>query len=347
MSRSFRDRLRAVSSRARRRLESRGIILLYHRIAEPKEDPWQLSVSPAHFAEHLQVLRRHGRPILVRELIHALSEGRIPKRFVLVTFDDGYEDNLRQAKPLLERNDVPATVFLAGGCLGQDRPFWWDEIEGLLLRPDRRPAALRLEVSGQPRDFLLEGDEPPDEERGRARPWRAWSDAPPTQRHRAYLAIHDLLSSLDEVERRRALEDLRAQTGPLSHPGDAGLPLSPEQAVELARGGLIEIGAHTLTHPRLARLPANAQREEIAGSRTLLERILAAPVTSFAYPFGGPADYTPQTASLVREAGFSGACSSAAGTVGRLADVWALPRLHVEDCDGEQFDRRLSRRLAA
>jgi len=90
---------------------------------------------------------------------------------------------------------------------------------------------------------------------------------------------------------------------------------------------------------------AAAQREEIQQSKTYLEQVLGSPVTSFAYPYGRQSDYTAETVALVREAGFACACSASANVVRRAADPFRLPRLHVQDWDGEKFTQVLSRWL--
>jgi len=113
--------------------------------------------------------------------------------------------------------------------------------------------------------------------------------------------------------------------------------LSPGEVIELAAGGLVEIGAHTVTHPALAELPAAAQRSEIEGSKTSLEEILGHTVTSFAYPYGSPGHYTAETTAIVKEAGFGSACSGPAGLVWRGADPFQLPRFSMRDWDGAAF----------
>jgi peptidoglycan/xylan/chitin deacetylase (PgdA/CDA1 family) len=105
---------------------------------------------------------------------------------------------------------------------------------------------------------------------------------------------------------------------------------------------LIEIGAHTVTHPSLSALPIASQREEIWQSKTGLEEILDRPVTSFAYPYGKRSDYSAETVALVREAEFVCACSNFAGLVSQSTDRFQLPRVHVPDCDGEEFVKQLS-----
>src|SRR5712671_329835 len=102
------------------------LILMYHRVSDSGPDPWGLGVSPRHFTEHLQVLRRHANPVALRQLPRRARK-RGP-RTVVVTFDDGYADNVVAALPLLRGHDIPATVFVATALLGKSQAFWWDEL---------------------------------------------------------------------------------------------------------------------------------------------------------------------------------------------------------------------------
>src|SRR4029077_8826074 len=126
-----------------------AIILLYHRVADPPSDPQLLCVTPKHFAEHLEVLRKQGYPTCLQELGCSLRDRKKLPRGVAVTFDDGYVDNLINAKRILQRYDVPATVFVTTGYVDQQRDFWWDELEKLLLHVDRVPENLRLHIDGR------------------------------------------------------------------------------------------------------------------------------------------------------------------------------------------------------
>src|SRR5271165_453487 len=77
-------------------------ILMYHRIATPDVDPWGLSVSPKRFAEQVQALRARRTMLSMDALVARLKSGDLPHDAVALTFDDGYLDNLGQAKPILE-----------------------------------------------------------------------------------------------------------------------------------------------------------------------------------------------------------------------------------------------------
>jgi peptidoglycan/xylan/chitin deacetylase (PgdA/CDA1 family) len=136
-----RARLRHGWQRAADALNPPPLILMYHRIAHDVIDPWQLCVSPENFAAQMACICRERRPMPLRELATALAQGRCPRNAVVVTFDDGYRDNLDAALPVLERFDVPATVFCTVDAIGRDEGFWWDRLAALLLGPQAGPDA--------------------------------------------------------------------------------------------------------------------------------------------------------------------------------------------------------------
>jgi glycosyltransferase involved in cell wall biosynthesis/peptidoglycan/xylan/chitin deacetylase (PgdA/CDA1 family) len=124
--------LRRATKSLQAQVASSGLILMYHRITSSPRDPWQLNVTPEHFEGHLEVLQRYCRPWPLQRALRALQDGGLPPRTVVVTFDDGYRDNFINAKPLIEKYDVSATLFLANGYIDSKRGFWWDEMERLV-----------------------------------------------------------------------------------------------------------------------------------------------------------------------------------------------------------------------
>lgn len=298
----------------------RGVlILLYHRVASVDWDPWQLCVSPRHFAEQLEAVRRHATVLSLAALVAALAANRLPRRGVVLTFDDGYADNLESARPLLERYDVPATVFLATGAIGSGAEFWWDELEQLVVQPGAS-AGLRLTVDGRRHVVRAAG--------------------PASGRDAAYRTLWQVLQPLPADRRRCALDELWSQAGTRPTVRASHRTLSAAEAADLGADGLVSLGAHTVTHPNLARLPAAEQRIEIEQSKAACEALSRRPAMAFAYPHGGQSG---ETARLVRAAGFACACASDLDLVGGSADPFVLPRVAVGDWDGETFARRLAR----
>lgn len=342
MKKNMSEKSRKVARQLKSRFDRKALILMYHHVAEADSDPWSLCVTPQRFAEHLEILRQHARPVRLQELTGALRDGTVPNRSVVVTFDDGYADNLYNAKPLLERWDIPATVFITTGCLDQEREFWWDMLDRCLLNPDTLPETLRLRINGNTHPWELNGASHYGEDaRRQYRNWRAWDEAP-TPRHSLYFSLWQMLQPLLEGERREVLNELKlwAGVGPEDQP--APRALLPQEVVALAHADLVEVGSHTVTHPILSALPPDLQQEEVQQSKAILEEILERPVTSFAYPYGARCNYTDETVAVVRGAGYTCACSTLEGVVERGTDLFQLPRVQVQDWDGEEFARRLS-----
>jgi peptidoglycan/xylan/chitin deacetylase (PgdA/CDA1 family) len=315
---------------------------MYHRVAAERLDPWRLCVSPRHFEEQLDALRRHARILPLLELQRRIVDGSAEPGSVAITFDDGYADNLLAAAPLLERHDAPATVFVATGYLGGAREFWWDELDRLLLEPGRLPRAVTLELPDGPHRLDLgSAARAGAEALARRVLHRARAAAPASARQTAYRAAWERLLPLRDADQWRALDSLRAATGRPPGPRVARRQLTVHELLELARGGLVEIGAHTVTHPALSLFPAAEQREEILESVAALSALLGRSVRGFSYPHGR---YTDDTLRIVREAGLAYACTASPASQGppREPDPFTLPRLMVTDVDGDTLLRMLA-----
>lgn len=318
------------------------LVLMYHRVADESIDPWGLCVSAAHFAEHLDVLSRHARTVPVAELLLDRADGGHTPRVVAITFDDGYADNLLAAAPPLERFGLPATVFVTTGYTERGREFWWDALERLFLESGVLPAALDLRVAGAERRLDLGGAAhyPPEEARRHAA-WRAYSSDPPTERHAAFLSTWEHLVTLRDAEQWQALASLRTAAGSVPETRASRRQLSALEIDTLVRGGLVDVGAHTVTHPALPQLDPDAQRSEIHGSREMLEGIVGRTVGGFSYPHGR---FSEATVRIVRDVGFTYACSATPGPAlerSAVADPFTLGRVMVSDCDGDAFQRLL------
>ena len=312
------------------------LILMYHRIAEDDLDPWQLCVSPKNFAAQMDLLRRTRRPMRLADLTRELEQGRCPRKAVVVTFDDGYRDNLLAALPVLEAVDMPATVFCTAGVVGGERAFWWDQLAGLLLGPELLPPVLALDVGGHPKRVTLHAAARYDASDRAADRRRQDDEAPTSARLGFYREVWGWLRPLAEGDRMVALDQIARWSGAAG--ADVPRPLSRQQAQVLAASPLIEIGAHSVTHAALSTLTPSAQRMEIGHSKAQLEALVGRPVLSFAYPFG---DQGSDTAALVREAGFRSSCTTEAAAVRARTDPFQLPRIAVGDWDGDTLARAL------
>ena len=335
-------RIKRLFGRYKSKFVDSALILVYHRVAELPSDPQLLSVTPRHFAEHLDVLCSKTRPIGLQQLTRNLKEGNVPNRVVVITFDDGYADNLVNVKPILERYNVPATVFISSAQAGGEHEFWWDRLERILLQPGLRPATLQLKINGKMDEWeLAAGVEYGRQEYLENQSWNVMDKTDPSVRHAIYRSLHQSLRTLSSTEQDWILDELAAWAGIRTGVDEDHLSLKLEQINALIEDGLIDVGAHTITHPSLASLPYNAQEAEIGGSKTELEKIIGKPVLSFAYPYGARIDYSNETVDLVQQAGFTCACTNIPGIVWRSCDPFQVPRILIQDCDREIFERQL------
>jgi peptidoglycan/xylan/chitin deacetylase (PgdA/CDA1 family) len=277
-------------------------------------------VTPGHFAEQMEMLSKHAHPIRLRELVKQLKEGSVRPGSVAITFDDGYADDLYQAKPILERFSIPATAFVCTGYPGKE--FWWDELVRLVNAPDADLEALRLNVEGK--RFVWdqpEGSHP----------------AGSNLRRKFHQALYHFLLALDVEEQSHTMNVIRNWSG-VSTIESTAHGMTCDELIQIAEDGLIELGAHTRHHPTLPELPLERQREEIISSKRDLETLLNRQVDGFAYPNGMA---TLDTKRIVGEAGFAFACTSLQDVVRPTSDQYALTRFWQKDVDGETFLRGL------
>jgi peptidoglycan/xylan/chitin deacetylase (PgdA/CDA1 family) len=125
----------------------RAAILVYHSVADVAHDPFGITVGPPDFRGHMEVLARRFSPLSLEQLCAGLERGELPERAVVVTFDDGYANNLSTALPSLAAAGVPASLFVATGFIGSQREFWWDEVERLVCGEAGAQRAPVLELS--------------------------------------------------------------------------------------------------------------------------------------------------------------------------------------------------------
>ena len=301
-------------TRALERSSRRPALLVanYHRIGRPEASPFfdgVFSATPESFAAEVASLRDRFRLITLAELLDQAESG-FPFRepTALITFDDGYRDNLDAALPVLRSLGASATFFLVTGFLDAGRLPWWDHVAYVVKRTEAprlvldRPAPLAIDLGGISRAEAV------------MTVIRAWHAHPPRVE--------------DEPEVRRHLED-RAGVS-VDEPALArGLFLSWDDARCLTEAGMA-IGSHTRAHPTLARLSEAEQFRELAESKRLLEQHFHREVAALAYPFGGPGDTTAATRRLAREAGYRLAFSTITGeNRAKGIDPFQLRRLNI------------------
>lgn len=292
------------------RLDPPTVVLLYHRVTELETDPLGLAVSPRHFREQLLYLKER---FPFRRFEEPWPRDGEPS--VVITFDDGYADNLHEALPILAECGVPATFFVSTETIGTKREYWWDDLERLIRLPERLPER-------------FESADPSCR--------RAWMTGTAKGRERFYWEMQTRFKRFDFRRREAWLRSLREWAG-LPEDGRAThRPLTLAELTRLAEHPLVTIGAHTITHTRLSVLPPEVQAAEIQGSKEQLELWLRRPITVFSYPFGERQDFGRATLECCRDS-----FEKSATTRSSLAHSWSdrhrIPRRYVGNSSQLRF----------
>jgi peptidoglycan/xylan/chitin deacetylase (PgdA/CDA1 family) len=312
--------------------EQIGVVFMYHRVGEVRADPFGLVVSPERFAAQLRELGEKGRLVSLGDLVLALNGAEQGPPLFSVTFDDGYADNLTVAAPILKAYGAPATFFIATGSVASGRRFWWDELASLVLLGEPMSEPVRVRIAGDEWTWNFGAS------RERTSTWRV-SEEPRTPRADAYRRLWRWLQQADGAGRESVFTQLESQL--LIEEDEHGRPLTSGELRHLAALDGVDVGAHTVSHPRLASLSTSEQKAEIRESKRWLEACVGRPVEAFSYPYGVRESYTETTAELVRQAGFSSAFVVENAPVATASPPYELPRLHVEDWDGRELRARL------
>ena len=316
-------------------LTNKALVLMYHRVGNLTNDPWQLAVSPENFEQQLRVLKETCNLISVGQLIEQIGKKSIAPKSVCLTFDDGYRDNYFAAKPLLEKYDCPATFFIATHYISRQQPFWWDELEQVILRSEKLPSTLSMTFNQTPFEFKLEnGGVLTAEESEKQKSW-VWNEEFPTQRCELYLTLYKILRYLPYDEQQSVIEKIKLW-GDHNKNLIEDFAMTEEQLKEMANHPQFEIGLHTATHPFLAAHSREIQSKEIIACENYLKNNCPNYTRILAYPHG---DFNEVTLSVVKEKNLTAAFTTSERPVTKHSNLYDLGRFQVKNWNEEEFAR--------
>lgn len=283
-------------------------ILTYHRVLPDEEAeryPLPQMVMPlSAFEQQMAELRKSYNVVSVREALHLVSSGRLPKRSVAVTFDDGYRDSYEWAWPVTKKYDIPFTLFVVTGVLDRTNSLWWDEMAFAVSAAydgERFPPEYLATLPNWVRHRLSEGRE-----------------------ESCNVRILDLVKQLNPrplMERQEVIRRLCA-----SHPSATeeafALMASWEEIKEMQANG-VEIGNHTVTHALLDELDPAELKQEIERASQRLEEELGQAPRYFAHPRGRSTD---DALPSLKSVGIEAAVTVVPGRNDAQTNIYALHR---------------------
>lgn len=287
-------------------------IFIFHRVL-PEHDPLMPGEpSIDEFDSIIGWIKKDFQIFRLGEALERFPSESEGKPIAALTFDDGYADNFNHALPILRKHGVAATFFIATGYLDGGR-MWNDTIiESIRLA---NTGELDLSRLGLDRYTLSNDAE-------------------------KLSCIYKLINHCKYLE-----PTIRSITtnmiGDLcGHKLPQNLMMQSDDLRSMQASGM-EIGAHTVTHPILARLSLAEAKVEIDLGREILQGILGTPINYFAYPNGQPkVDYLPEHAEIIKKSGFKAAVSTAWGVMTKQSNIYELPRFTPWDRSPIKFRAR-------
>ena len=291
--------------------QGRACILCYHRIddnlkANQDGHPNGNLISKSAFFNQMQMLSNEYEVISMDEMSRHLS-GPSSDFKVAVTFDDGYRDNLTVALPILQKFNIPATIYITTRFPEGDNWMWWYEIWDCLTSKDE----LLINFMGIIKKYDISS---------------------PVSKKSCFVELTKWMSKLSSKEQIDLMREIAKTTKRVQYPE---LCLNWDEIKYLDLNALITIGAHSHTHPKLNNLTYEESFYEINKSKEILEEKLSHKISHFAYPFGGLNDIGLKEQEIIKICGFDTAATTMKKTIINFNRL-LVPRILVQDYMSEK-----------
>jgi peptidoglycan/xylan/chitin deacetylase (PgdA/CDA1 family) len=291
--------------------QSRGVIFTLHRVLPEAPAAFSpnaiLQVTPDFLDYVIERLRDLRIDIVsLDEALERLAAPAKGKPFVVLTFDDAYKDNLQYALPILRQHEAPFTLYVPTALVDGVGELWWQAIEDIIARQE----AIAL-VSGGETDYV--------------------ETLTVRQKTEAFNTLYWQMRKMPEADRVRLLRSFAKSYGYDLDKQCRDLIMDWQQLRLFAGEPLCTVGAHTVHHYELAKLPAEQARNEMVQSAEVLFAQFGIRPAHFSYPLGGPLSAGQREFDLAREIGFKSAVTTRPGGLYRrhAQTPHALPRVSL------------------
>lgn len=287
-------------------------------------------VAPEVFRCQLRVLRLHYNVVSPSQVrLWCKGEGALPPRAVLLTCDDGLANAVTDMLPILQEEGLTCLFFVTSRALAEEpRMLWYEEL--YLTLQEAPEGALEGTFCGVPVKTYL--------------------NSSVAQRTFCWQGMVETLCRCEAQARLGFAAAIRArfhfpENWSLQHfkKGASRFRLLTVSEIRRLLAAGMEIGSHTVSHPKLSQLPPESSWKEIAESRCALEKALGVPVWSIAYPFGGIDAVSAREMQMAERAGYDCAFMNFGGGVGKGTSRFGIPRVHISlDTTVAEFEAHVS-----
>lgn len=280
-----------------------GDILMLHRVTSKGatlQKNKALEITPNQFENIiLSYKKRHYQFVSLDEFISIKRTKSFFKKqkYIAVTFDDGYKDNLIEALAVCKKHAVPFTVYISTDVVNHKAFFWWYVLEEMLMN--------KQQINIQGKTYSLKNID---------------------EKNRVFDMVHAQLSTKDTNDCKKWFEDAGIEWQELNERLNHDLCLSVDELVQLSSDSLCTIGSHTISHARLTRQSHEQRYAELFRSKQELEKIICKPILHFSYPYG---DMNKEVAQLVQKVGYESAVTVREGLVRKKERLCELSRVRT------------------
>lgn len=294
-----------------------AVILTYHSVRpELEQDADWMGPGITHarevFRRQMELIAARFDPVTLEDLLLFIKDAKdLPGYPVVVTFDDGFLDNVEVAAPVLNQYGIRAAFYLTVGLIGTSESPWYSRLRHAVRTTKRDSWNSSLHQRG-------------------------WDLRSAASRDAALLAAYDVCAPLVKEAQREAVNRIERELDVLPELPPGRMMMNWEEAKSLRRAGHI-VGSHTVTHPNVAHIKDNDDlRRELGESKKVIEEHLGETAGHFSYPH--PA-LTPQwderTMAATRDAGYVSAVTTTRGPVQKGANPLALRRINAPRAEHE------------
>ena len=291
------------------------IFMLHRVLPEEQKKKYSfnkdLAITPDFLEQNIIKLKQKGYQFISLDELHTmLQSGKKPKqRYICITLDDGYRDNVTYGLPIFKKHDVPFTIYVTNCFPNKTAHFWWYWLEEKIQNEE--------EIVWEGKTYVTQTED---------------------QQRTAYNAIREAIKNASQAKRTEYVEHFFGKTKKEIEHASNELALTWEELNALKNEPLATIGAHTMHHLSLAHQTNEEMMFEVKQSKTELEDKLQIKIEHFAYPYGSLLDANKREFEFVKKIGFKTATLNHPGNVfmQSIATLEKLPRYPLGNSTTEE-----------
>ena len=283
--------------------KGKGAILMYHRVLPDEKINEDLNIGLAVpssvFEKQIKALIAKYKLCTMDEFISGLRKDKNEFK-ITITFDDGYKDNLLHALPILEKFNVPASIYITTSFLKEEVNLWWLELMETIQNNPKinfqfENKYFNLNLNNQKKKLL------------------------------AYSSLREIFLNLKIDKQNEFIEIITKKKQRKNY---SDLCLNKEELKILDKHKLITIGSHSHNHLNFNILNTEEIKFEVNKSLKILENLLDHKIEHFCYPYGGQKQASDREYKIIEELNFSSAVTGRVYPINK-SDLFSLPRIYI------------------